>query len=79
VGVAAVVENGTARVALTNMGPTPIRASAVESAWSGDPGAAAELAAEGTEPTDDVRATAEFKKHLARVLVKRALEEAQSR
>jgi aerobic carbon-monoxide dehydrogenase medium subunit len=79
VGVAAVVENGTARVALTNMGATPIRASAVESAWSGDPGAAAESAAEGTEPSDEVTATAGFKQHLARVLVKRALEEAQSR
>jgi carbon-monoxide dehydrogenase medium subunit len=76
VGVAAVVRNGDASVALTNMGPTTIRAQAVEAAFSGDPAAASEGAAEGTEPTDEVAASAEFKRHLARVLVKRALEEA---
>ena len=79
VGVAAVTRNGSAAVALTNMGATPIRARAVEAAWSGDAGAAAEPAAEGTEPTDEVNASASFKQHLARVLVKRALEEAASR
>ena len=79
VGVAAVVRNGDAAVALTNMGATPIRARGVESAFSGDAAAAAEAAAEGTEPSDEVNASAEFKQHLARVLVKRALEEAASR
>ena len=79
VGVAAVVRNGDASVALTNMGATPIRAQAVEAGYSGDPAAAAEAAAEGTEPTDEVNASAEFKRHLARVLVRRALEEAGSR
>lgn len=79
VGVAAVTRNGDAAVALTNMGATPIRAQAVEAGYSGDPAAAAEAAAEGTEPTDEVSASAEFKRHLARVLVRRALEEAIAR
>ena len=61
------------------MGATPIRARAVEAAYGGGPSAAAEAAAEGTEPSDEVTASAEFKRHLARVLVKRALEEAVAR
>jgi carbon-monoxide dehydrogenase medium subunit len=73
------VRNGDASVALTNMGATPIRARGVEGSWSGDAAVAAEAAAEGTEPTDEVSASAGFKQHLARVLVQRALEEATSR
>ena len=85
VGVAAVArrENGSvgeARVALTNMGPAPVRASAVEQALAGgSPDAiaqAAEAAAEGTSPPSDPNGTAEYRQHLARVLVRRALEEA---
>src|ERR671935_3142365 len=66
VGVA-VATNGSPRVALTNMGPTPIRATAVEEALAGgaDPAAAAEKATEGTEPIDDPFATAEYRRHLA--------------
>jgi carbon-monoxide dehydrogenase medium subunit len=76
VGVAAVVEksNGnidSARIGLTSMGSTPIRASAVEEALSGaSPDGVAEAANsadEGTEPTTDDAASAEFRKHLARV------------
>jgi carbon-monoxide dehydrogenase medium subunit len=84
VGVAAMVrrDNGSiaeSRVALTNMGTTPIRASAVESALAGggaDPeaiAAAAAHAAEGTAPTDDLSASAGYRNHLARVLTERAL------
>ena len=78
VGVAAVGSNGTARVALTNMGTTPIRARAVEEALSAgaDAGAAAERAAEGTSPPSDTNGSAEYRRHLATVLVRRALEEA---
>ncbi|MGH3129963.1 MAG: FAD binding domain-containing protein [Gaiellaceae bacterium] len=88
VGVAAVVrrENGSigeAAVALTSMGATPLRASAVEGALSGASpdgiAQAAEAAAEGTSPPSDTNASAEFRQHLARVLVRRALEEAISR
>jgi carbon-monoxide dehydrogenase medium subunit len=88
VGVAAVVErnNGnidTARIGLTSMGSTPIRASAVEEALSGaSPDGvadAAEAADEGTEPTSDGAATADFRRHLARVWTRRAVEEALSR
>ena len=70
------------RVGLTNMGPTPLRATAVEEALRGQPlsaesiASAAEQAAEGTSPTGDLNATAEYKQHLARVLCARALTEA---
>jgi len=88
VGVAAVVEksNGnidSARIGLTSMGSTPIRASAVEEALSGaSPDGVAEAANsadEGTEPSSDDAASAEFRKHLARVWTRRAVEEALNR
>jgi aerobic carbon-monoxide dehydrogenase medium subunit len=77
VGVA-VSTNGGTRVALTNMGPTALRATAVEEALAGgaDPATAAQHATEGTEPIDDPFATAEYRRHLAPILVRRALEEA---
>jgi carbon-monoxide dehydrogenase medium subunit len=80
VGVAAVT-NGSTGIALVNMGSTPLRASAVETAvQSGaSPTDAAALAADGTEPPTDLNATPEYRKHLATVLVRRALEEAASR
>ena len=70
------VRNGSTRVALVNMGATPLRASGVEAALAGGAGDAdaAERAAEGTEPPADLNATPEFREHLARVLVRRALE-----
>ncbi|HXW80930.1 MAG TPA: xanthine dehydrogenase family protein subunit M [Acidimicrobiales bacterium] len=67
------------RVALVNMGLTPLRATAVEEALAvgASSAQAAELAAEGTEPPSDVNASADFRRHLASVLVRRALEEAR--
>lgn len=87
VGVAAAVkrQNGTiteARVALTNMGPSPVRASSVESALAGAAASADAIAsasagaADGTRPTSDLHASAEFREHLARVLTKRAVAQA---
>ncbi|GIH18131.1 FAD binding domain-containing protein [Rugosimonospora africana] len=87
VGVAATVrrENGTiaeARVALTNMGPVPVRARAVEDALTGAAStadaiaAAAGLAGEGTRPTSDLTASAEYRAHLATVLTGRAVSAA---
>ncbi|MDA8292683.1 MAG: xanthine dehydrogenase family protein subunit M [Actinomycetota bacterium] len=66
------------RVALVNMGTTPLRALAVEEALAGGASArdAAELAARGAEPPEDLNGTAEYRRHLARVLVRRALERA---
>jgi carbon-monoxide dehydrogenase medium subunit len=63
------------------MGLTPLRASAVESALhSGATIAeAAALAAEGTSAGSDIHATKAYREHLARVLVRRGLEEADSR
>ena len=60
------------------MGGTPLRATAVEDAVAGgaSPADAAAHAAEGTEPSSDTAASAEFRKHLARVLTQRALVEA---
>jgi carbon-monoxide dehydrogenase medium subunit len=78
VGVAAVQANGAARVALTNMGPTPVRAAAVEQALAGgaDAATAAEQAAEGTSPASDTAGSADYRRYLATVLTRRALEEA---
>ena len=77
VGVAAVASNGGAKVGLVSMGGTPLRAKAVEEALAGgaDPTAAAEHADEGTEPSSDVAGSAEYRRHLARVLTRRALEQ----
>ena len=76
VAVAAVAKNGGANVALTNMAPTPVRATAVEEALAGgaDAAAAAEKAADGTSPPSDTNASSEFRGHLAQVLTRRALE-----
>lgn len=86
VAVAAVVEraNGSlerASVALVNMGGTPLRAGATEEAIAGGASLeeAAALAAEGTEPPSDHAASADFRRHLARVLTRRALEQAAAR
>ena len=84
VAVAAAVrrENGSiaeARIGLTNMGPTPLRAGAAEAALAGADataaavGGAAEHAAEGTSPASDLSGSAEYREHLARVLTKRAV------
>jgi carbon-monoxide dehydrogenase medium subunit len=84
VGVAALVrrDNGgiaEARVGLSNMSTTPLRSSAVETALTGaaaDPAAvaaAASRAAEGTQPADDLSASAGYRTHLARVLTERAV------
>jgi carbon-monoxide dehydrogenase medium subunit len=84
VGAAAAVkvEGGSiteARVALTNMGATPIRCSSMEASLTGGPAtaeaiaAASASAADGTAPTTDTHGDAEFRKHLARVLTKRAV------
>ena len=78
VGVAAVRRNGSTGVALVNMGSTPVRATAVEEALASGAaaGEAAQQAADGTDPPADLNASVEFRQHLARVLTRRALEEA---
>jgi len=84
VGVAALVRrsNGSvaeARVGLTNMGPVPVRARAVEDAAAGADAsrdalrAAAARADEGTEPPGDLHGAPDYRRHLARVLTGRAL------
>jgi aerobic carbon-monoxide dehydrogenase medium subunit len=68
-------------VALVNMAGTPIRAAAVEAALAGGapPADAAAHAAEGTNAVSDIRASRDYREHLARVLVGRGLAEARSR
>jgi len=63
------------RIALANMASRPVRAAAAEQALASGagPAEAAELAAEGTEPIEDLNADPEFRRHLARVLTRRAL------
>ena len=79
VGVAAVARrNGgisEPAIALVSMGATPLRARAAEAAWSAgaDPGAVAD---EGTDPPSDTNGSSDFRRHLARVLVRRAVEQA---
>jgi carbon-monoxide dehydrogenase medium subunit len=82
VGAAVRVSGDTiaeARIGLTNMASTPVRARAVEEALVGQPAsvenirAAAAHAAENTNPTTDGDADSEFRSHLARVLTGRAV------
>jgi len=77
VGVSAVRAGDGIRVALTNMGLTPLRAAGVEEALAGgaDLAAAAARAAEGTAPPDDAFASSEYRRMLVQVLMRRALEE----
>ncbi|GHE09150.1 FAD binding domain-containing protein [Klenkia taihuensis] len=71
-----------ARIGLTNMGSTPLRATATEQALVGADvsletvTAAAAQAAEGTEPSSDLNAQADYRQHLARVLTGRAVRAA---
>lgn len=80
VGVAVVAKrrNGgvdSAAISLVNMGATPLRARAAEEAVAAgnDPGA---VAAEGMEPPSDTNGSASYRRHLAGVLVRRAVQEA---
>jgi carbon-monoxide dehydrogenase medium subunit len=79
VGVAAVTGDRPG-IALINMGPVPLRAGAVEAALGGGaaPTEAAAHAADGLDPPGDLNASPEYRRHLAQVLVRRALEEAAS-
>jgi len=78
VGVALVRNNGSSGVGLVNMGSTPIFAQGVVDAMAGGASAAdaAEHAADDAEPQSDINASVEYRTHLAKVLVRRALEEA---
>jgi carbon-monoxide dehydrogenase medium subunit len=77
VGVA-VVRNGTTGIGLVNMGQVPLRATAVEQALASGASVAdaAQVADEGTSPSEDLNASEEYRRHLAKVLVRRGLEEA---
>ena len=71
-----------ARVGLTNMGPIPVRARGTERALAGASTRnggitrATELAADGTEPPSDLSGQSDYRQHLARVLTRRAVQQA---
>ena len=82
VAAAVNVDGGTiqeARVGLTNMGSTPLRARSVEQALAGKPATdeavreAAASAAEGTNPPTDLNGDADYRRHLVTVLTRRAV------
>jgi aerobic carbon-monoxide dehydrogenase medium subunit len=85
VAVAAIVEkNGSiskAAIGLTNMGGTPLRASAAEDAIAGGASIedAVKMIPQGTDPPSDHAASSDFRLHLSTVLGRRALEEAAAR
>jgi carbon-monoxide dehydrogenase medium subunit len=78
VGALAVRVDGTTRVALVNMGQTPLRAAGVEAALADGASIAdaAERAAESTDASADLNASVEYREQLARILTRRALEAA---
>jgi aerobic carbon-monoxide dehydrogenase medium subunit len=78
VGVVATRNDAGVGVALINMGPVPLRAREVEAALTSGANArdAAEFADANTDPASDFNASVEYRRHLARVLVRRALEKA---
>jgi carbon-monoxide dehydrogenase medium subunit len=80
VGVAAWRRNGESGVGLVNMGSTPILATSVSAALSSGASIteAAELAAAEADPQNDLNASPEYRVHLAKVLVRRALEQASA-
>ena len=90
VGVASqlTLSNGVcakARIALAAVAPTPVRATAAEQALEGQPVTpeqierAAELAVGAAQPISDQRGSAEFRRHLVRVLTRRTLTTALAR
>jgi len=80
VGAAVVVDGSSARIALTGVASRPVRATAAEAAFTGSNAAeAAGHAADGLDPPSDTAASGEYRAHLARVLVRRALEAAMAR
>ena len=78
VGVACVRRPDATGIGLVNMASRPVRASATEAALAGGASIedAAAVADEGTEPSADLNASVEYRRHLARVLTRRALAEA---
>jgi carbon-monoxide dehydrogenase medium subunit len=87
VGICAVIKSsgGTCedvRIGMTNMGSVPLRATAAEEALRGQElsdeniAKAAEHAADDTSPPADLNASQEYKRHLARVLTRRAIKDA---
>ncbi len=76
VGCAVVVDGASVKVGITGVSDTPYRATAVESAYSGDAAAAAAHAVDGIDVMGDHFASEEYRAHLAKVFVERAITEA---
>ena len=79
-GVAALVQDDAVRVALVSLGPGPVVVDLTE-AYDGrrlDADRARELVDAQIDPEGDIHATADYRRHLAHVLVARAVRQAQS-
>lgn len=78
VGVSVQQLNGSVGIGLVNMDSKPVRAAAAQAALASGASAAeaAQVAPEGCSPSDDLNASPDYRRHLARVLTRRALEEA---
>lgn len=76
VGAAVVHGTGFTGIALVNMSTIPVRATAVEEALAGGASIvdASALADVGTEPSSDLHGSSDYRRHLAKVLVRRGLE-----
>jgi carbon-monoxide dehydrogenase medium subunit len=84
VGVAALARRSNGGVAepaigLVNMGATPLRAAQAEAAWAAGAADPGDVADQGTEPPSDTNGSADYRRHLVKVLVRRAVEEAAQR
>jgi len=90
VGVASqvTIANGVcakARISLAAVAPTPVRATAAEAALEGKPltpeliERAADLAGQAAKPISDQRGSADFRRHLVRILTRRTLTTALAR
>jgi aerobic carbon-monoxide dehydrogenase medium subunit len=80
IGAAAVIRGGQTRVALTGVGNHPVRATAFEQAVNGGAALdqAAQHAGDGLNPLDDLDGSSDYKRHLAGVLARRAVEAARN-
>ena len=74
------MDDGQWRIGITNAAPTSVRASGVEQALASgaSPAEASRQAVQGLDPSSDLRGSAEYKKHLAQVLTRRAIEQAKA-
>jgi aerobic carbon-monoxide dehydrogenase medium subunit len=75
---AVVAPDGTARVALVSVGPGPVLVDLSDAADTGQVQEVEDLVDAAIEPEEDIHASADYRRHLAHVLVRRALADARA-